>query len=69
MEETDLLPSFPSIRPGDITLHSNIDPLAKNLNFKFPIVVIDVTTIGNQPNDTTIPDTLKKGQQIDSNTT
>jgi len=58
MEETDLLPSFPSIRPGDITLQSNSDPLAKNLNFKFPIVAIDVTTIGNQPNDTTIPDTL-----------
>ena len=60
MEETDLLPSFPSIRPGDITLHSNCDPLTKNLKFKFPIVAIDVTTIGNQSKETITPETLKK---------
>lgn len=34
LEEPDLLPSFHSLRPDDITLHSNIDPLSNILNFK-----------------------------------
>ena len=59
MEENDLLRSFLSIRPGDVTLYSKIDPLAQNLYFKFPIVAIDVITIGNLPKDTPPPDSLE----------
>lgn len=43
-EEEDLLPSFPLLRPGDVTIHTTDDPLAKLCRHNHPITAIDCTT-------------------------
>ena len=45
-EETDLLPSFPSLRPADISIHSSDNPLTKYFRKSHPITAIDCTFTG-----------------------
>ena len=59
LEEPDLLPSFPSLRPGDVTLHSNTDPLTNLLNYKPPLTAIDCTFISTLPTKMSAPTCLK----------
>ena len=60
MEDIGILPSYPSLRPGDVLLHSSSNPLQNQLNFKSPITAIDITTIGHQPPCMESPSTLKE---------
>ena len=46
METSRLLPSFPNLRPGDITLYCTSNPLAKFFRESFSITAIDCTTTG-----------------------
>ena len=61
----NLLPSYPSIRPRDVTLHSGLNPFEHQLNFKSPITAIDCTIIGPQDECLTQPTTLKEAQKIE----
>ena len=45
-EETDILPSFPSLRPADISIHSNNNPLTKHFRNNNPITAIYCTFTG-----------------------
>ena len=60
MEDEGLLPTYPSLRPGDVTLHSACNPLQNQLNFRPPITAIDITTIGHQPPSMQSPSSLKE---------
>jgi len=61
-EAENLLPSYPSIRPGDVTLHSGTHPFEHQLNFKAPITAIDCTMIGPQDKCHAQPSCLKEAQ-------
>ena len=59
-EAENLLPSYPSIRPGDVTLHTGTHPFEHQLNFKAPITAIDCTMIGPQNKCHSHPTCLKE---------
>ena len=45
-EESDLLPSFPSLRPADISIHQDDNPLNRYFRKNNPITAIDCTFTG-----------------------
>ena len=45
LEEPNLLTSYPSLRPGDLVLHSNLNPFGHQFLSKEPITAIDVTIV------------------------
>ena len=58
MEEEGLLPSFPTLRPGDVTLHRSLDPLSSHINHKPPVTAIDCTMILSLPLASLAPTSL-----------
>ena len=47
-EEKGLLPNYPLLRPGDVTIHSNNDPLSFVSYNKPPSITIDCTFTNSQ---------------------
>ena len=62
-EEKNLLPSFPLIRPGDVTLHSNPNPLLNRSTYKPPITAIDCITTGDIHKDFLQPKSFHEAVQ------
>ena len=47
-EERGLLPNYPTLRPGDETLHKTTNPLEEVLSQKPPIIALDCAIIGKK---------------------
>ena len=62
LETAGLLPSFPSIRPGDVTLNTIQYKSNNSTDFIEPITAIDCTITDNMPNKMKSPSNLEEAE-------
>ena len=61
-EDEKLLPSFPKLRPGYVTLYTSKNPLAKYFKEIHPVTAIDCTTTVPIPKSHLKPSTLAESK-------
>ena len=62
-EENGILPTYPLLRPGDITFHPNNKTQTYKTNYKNRKIAIDITIINHRPTKQKTPNDLEEATQ------